>query len=159
MDETMQEGRTADQLLVSLRQTYVQYEADYRSLRQGGGLFGSLRGYFSGNSASNDPIHREFIERVGQLTRELAGELAHTEEPGQWADQAADILLVFPSGKSGDAAEWSKMAAETMLEPLLPYLSRPRLEQALRDFRVAYRRMLPNQEKLAKKMEAELSRR
>ncbi|MCD8190454.1 MAG: hypothetical protein LUD78_09600 [Clostridiales bacterium] len=159
MGSDRQEGQMADQLLVSLRQAYSQYEADYRSLKQESGLLGALRSYFSGNSVSNDPIHREFIERVGQLTQELAGELAQLEAPDPWADEAADILLVLRSGKSGDAAEWSQMAAEQMLEPLLPYLSRPRLEQALREYRAAYRRMLPAQEKLAKSMAAELNRR
>ncbi|MCD7830522.1 MAG: hypothetical protein LUG58_08825 [Clostridiales bacterium] len=159
MDDTMQEGRTADQLLVSLRQAYSQYEEDYHALKRESGLLGALRSYFSGSSVSNDPLHKEFLERVGQLTQELAGALAQAEAPDCWADQAADILLVLHTGKSGDAAEWNKMAAELMLEPLLPYLSRPRLEQALRDFRATYRRMLPAQEKLAASMEAELNRR
>ncbi|MCD8050252.1 MAG: hypothetical protein LUE89_01035 [Clostridiales bacterium] len=159
MSENNQASYQADQLLVSLRQAYSKYETDYLALKQESGLFGALRSYFSGNSISNDPMHKEFIEQIGQLTQELAEVLEQLEAPDQWADQAADILLVLRSGKSGDAAEWSRMAAELMLEPLLPYLSRPRLEQALKDYRAAYKPMLPTQEKLTKSMEAELNRR
>ncbi len=159
MSENNQASYQADQLLVSLRQAYTKYEADYRGLKQESGLFSALRGYFSGDSVANDPMHKEFIEHVGQLTQELAEALTELEAPDHWADQAADILLVLRSGKSGDAAEWTRMAAELMLEPLLPYLSRPRLEQALKDYRATYRRMLPTQEKLAKNMAAELEHR
>ncbi|MCD7756617.1 MAG: hypothetical protein LUH45_00365 [Clostridiales bacterium] len=159
MSENNQMSYQADQLLVSLRQAYSKYETDYLALKQESGLFGALRSYFSGDSVANDPMHQKFIELVGQLTQKLADVLAELEAPDHWADQAADILLVLRTGKSGDAAEWTRMAAELMLEPLLSYLSRPRLEQALKDYRATYRRMLPTQEKLAKNMAAELERR
>lgn len=159
MGGTSTELTRADRLVSGLTKTYEQYEADFSALKRKKGVGGVLLGFLNGNSLAKDPIHEQFTRQVGSITQKLAEALAEEEEGSRWADEAADILLRPKPSHGQDAADWTKIAAELFVEPLLPYLSRARLERALEEYKKAYRTMLPNQSKLAGAMEAELNQR
>lgn len=149
------------------------YEDFTKSVRELGNKAKGRAGSKIGNSFAHwiggghirtdrDRLCEEFLEHV-QSQLELfqtCFEGASPEEVTQACNLVADVMLQPIPVESNSTTDLMKRAMRSQIKPLLPYLSRARLEQGMQQIQEGYRKrqLLPVEQELLREMERLLAR-
>ncbi len=154
----------AQQLVEQLEEVfdrYAVYNEEARQLRAESRK--GIGGFFRNLFPTSPPMELEdqhFWKDAETITNRLAEVLQQVEEPrrGELAAQVVSRFLAPKPREDRTAQEWFLLAAEHLCIPLIPYLTRPALEQA-RDALLAgtpRRYLFPKQAELLKELETRL---
>lgn len=157
MDETA--IRSGQELLAELEEIYRRYLEESEALfREDTGFLHAIRSVLGTNTIKSSGIHRKFYDAVEAQVAQLAERLEASPDP-LLADRAARLLLEdWPKGQDVTQYGWLS-AAQILVIPLLPFVSRETLEELYASYCAAHpkRDRLPRQVELIETMGGQLA--
>ncbi len=161
MDNFTSAAPSAGAILDELKETYAVYrEEAAQAALDNASMLSGLKTVVLGHKPTGErALHKQFYADVTRLIGELVTALAVEErvQSGEYALQAAELMLEAANIKKPQALDWTLMAAEPLFAPLLPCLSDQGLTVTLERYISRYpkRALMPTQKELLRAMERE----